>query len=68
MEGLTVAVSSTLKNGDNASISKPKGRSKAKAEARELIIDAHLRLKAGVCYGLIGRNGTGKSSASSLPV
>ncbi|PWY95347.1 ABC transporter [Aspergillus sclerotioniger CBS 115572] len=61
VEGLTIAVSSTL-NGDNASISKPKGRSKAKAEARELIVDAHLRLKAGVCYGLIGRNGTGKST------
>ena len=40
---------------------KPKGR-KGKAEARELIVDAHLRLKTGVHYGFIGRNGTGKSS------
>jgi ATPase subunit of ABC transporter with duplicated ATPase domains len=41
---------------------KSKSKSKSKAEARELIVDAHLRLKAGVHYGLIGRNGTGKSS------
>ncbi|PYI07152.1 P-loop containing nucleoside triphosphate hydrolase protein [Aspergillus sclerotiicarbonarius CBS 121057] len=61
VEGLTIAVSSTS-NEDNVPISKPKGRSKTKAEARELIVDAHLRLKAGVCYGLIGRNGTGKST------
>lgn len=40
---------------------KPKGK-KGKAEARELIVDAHLRLKTGVHYGFIGRNGTGKSS------
>ena len=29
---------------------------------RELLTDAHLRLKAGTHYGLIGRNGTGKST------
>ncbi|RAL05455.1 ABC-F family ATP-binding cassette domain-containing protein [Aspergillus ibericus CBS 121593] len=61
VEGLTIAVSSTS-NEEQVPASKPKGRSKAKAEAKELIIDAHLRLKAGVCYGLIGRNGTGKST------
>lgn len=30
--------------------------------ARELLQDAHLRLKEGVHYGFVGRNGTGKSS------
>jgi ATP-binding cassette, subfamily F, member 3 len=28
----------------------------------DLLEDAHLRLKEGVKYGLVGRNGTGKSS------
>ncbi|SNX85499.1 related to positive effector protein GCN20 [Melanopsichium pennsylvanicum] len=30
--------------------------------SRDLLSDAHLRLKAGTHYGLIGRNGTGKST------
>ena len=29
---------------------------------RELLVDANLRLFAGVHYGLVGRNGTGKST------
>lgn len=69
VEGLTIAVTSspadTTDDGDSSN-SKAKGKSKAKskskADARELIVDAHLRLKAGVHYGLIGRNGTGKST------
>ncbi|KZO96211.1 P-loop containing nucleoside triphosphate hydrolase protein [Calocera viscosa TUFC12733] len=28
----------------------------------DLLVDCHLRLKAGVRYGLLGRNGTGKST------
>lgn len=39
---------------------KPKG--KARGEGLELIANATLKLKAGVHYALIGRNGTGKSS------
>jgi ATP-binding cassette subfamily F protein 3 len=31
---------------------------------KQLLQDAHLRLKEGVHYGLVGRNGTGKSSES----
>ncbi|PWY89991.1 P-loop containing nucleoside triphosphate hydrolase protein [Aspergillus heteromorphus CBS 117.55] len=61
VEGLTIAVSSTS-NEENLSNPKSKGKSKAKAETRELITQGHLRLKEGVCYGLIGRNGTGKST------
>jgi ABC-type hemin transport system ATPase subunit len=36
------------------------------AESKEILADAHLKLKPGVRYGLFGRNGTGKSSASYL--
>ncbi|XHG07423.1 hypothetical protein AWENTII_010571 [Aspergillus wentii] len=57
--GLNILVSSAQPPKD---ASKSKGKSKAKNEGRELLVDAHLRLKSGVHYGLIGRNGTGKSS------
>ena len=40
--------------------SKQKG--KARAEGLELLANASLKLKAGIHYALIGRNGTGKSS------
>jgi len=43
---------------------KPKG--KARAEGLEILGNASLRLKAGVHYALIGRNGTGKSSEYSV--
>ncbi|KAL5342455.1 P-loop containing nucleoside triphosphate hydrolase protein [Aspergillus crustosus] len=62
VEGLTIAVVSPLDPAEDPPKTKAKGKSKAKAEARELIADAHLRFKAGVHYGLIGRNGTGKST------
>ncbi|PKX93686.1 ABC-F family ATP-binding cassette domain-containing protein [Aspergillus novofumigatus IBT 16806] len=65
VEGLTIAVTSSqadsVDDGDSKA-KKSKSKSKSKAEARELIVDAHLRLKSGVHYGLIGRNGTGKST------
>ena len=28
---------------------------------KELLVDAHLRLKSGVRYGMVGQNGVGKS-------
>ncbi|KAL2858084.1 P-loop containing nucleoside triphosphate hydrolase protein [Aspergillus pseudodeflectus] len=62
VENLTIAVASPLDDAEDAAKAKTKGKSKAKAEARELISDAHLRLKAGTHYGLVGRNGTGKST------
>ena len=31
---------------------------------REILVDARIRLKNGIKYGLIGRNGCGKSSRS----
>ncbi|KAJ5480082.1 hypothetical protein N7530_005591 [Penicillium desertorum] len=63
VDGLNIMVtSSTPESTEDASKSKTKGKSKAKAAGRELISDGHLRLKAGIHYGLIGRNGTGKST------
>jgi ABC-type polysaccharide/polyol phosphate transport system ATPase subunit len=63
VEGLGITVASpTPESTDDASKSKLKGKSKAKAQGKELLTDAHLRLKAGIRYGLLGRNGTGKSS------
>lgn len=38
-----------------------KGKSKAAVPALEILNDAELKLKGGVHYGLLGRNGTGKS-------
>ncbi|KAJ5994835.1 hypothetical protein N7481_001812 [Penicillium waksmanii] len=63
VEGLGITVASpTPESTDDASKSKLKGKSKAKAQGKELLTDAHLRLKAGIRYGLLGRNGTGKST------
>ncbi|PLB39924.1 ABC-F family ATP-binding cassette domain-containing protein [Aspergillus candidus] len=62
VDGLHISVASSLETTDTSSRPKSKGKSKAKAEARELIVDTHLRLKPGIHYGFIGRNGTGKST------
>ncbi|PYI23815.1 ABC transporter [Aspergillus violaceofuscus CBS 115571] len=62
VEGITIAVSSPQNHAESATTTDLKSKRKARAEARELISDAHLRLKAGVRYGLVGRNGTGKST------
>lgn len=61
MEGLDIVVTSPAP-AEDATKSKVKGKSKAKSAGRELICDGHLRLKGGIHYGLLGRNGTGKSS------
>jgi ABC-type polysaccharide/polyol phosphate transport system ATPase subunit len=55
IDGLNITVTSGGKPGV-----KPKG--KARAEGLEILANASLKLKAGVHYALIGRNGTGKSS------
>jgi ABC-type dipeptide/oligopeptide/nickel transport system ATPase subunit len=55
IEGLNITVTSGGKSGV-----KPKG--KQRAEGLEILGNASLKLKAGVHYALIGRNGTGKSS------
>jgi ABC-type polysaccharide/polyol phosphate transport system ATPase subunit len=50
----------TVTSGAGKAAAKPKG--KARAEGLEILANATLKLKAGVHYALIGRNGTGKSS------
>lgn len=46
------------------SIIPPSGKTEAKAtvKALDIVVDADLKLKHGVHYGLLGRNGSGKSS------
>ncbi|KAE9362680.1 P-loop containing nucleoside triphosphate hydrolase protein [Stipitochalara longipes BDJ] len=56
IEGLNITVTS----GAGKAGAKPKG--KARAEGLEILANANLKLKAGVHYALIGRNGTGKST------
>ncbi|RDW61616.1 ABC transporter-like protein [Coleophoma crateriformis] len=55
IEGLNITVTSGGKSG-------AKAKGKSKAEGLEILSSATLRLKAGTCYALIGRNGTGKST------
>ncbi|KAI9768077.1 MAG: hypothetical protein M1840_005111 [Geoglossum simile] len=58
IRGLNVRVTSSA--GED--ISDRKGKAKARAEEVEILVDAELKLKAGECYGLVGRNGSGKST------
>ncbi|TGO50312.1 hypothetical protein BCON_0186g00050 [Botryotinia convoluta] len=55
IEGLNITVTSSGK-------SSVKSKGKSKAEGLEILSNASLKLKAGICYALIGRNGTGKST------
>ncbi|ESZ97224.1 hypothetical protein SBOR_2389 [Sclerotinia borealis F-4128] len=55
IEGLNITVTSLGKSGV-----KPKGKSRA--DGLEILSNASLKLKAGIFYALIGRNGTGKST------
>jgi len=60
IDGLGITVTSSEKGG---AASTAKGKSKARAEGIEILSGAKLRLKEGQRYALVGRNGTGKSSA-----
>ncbi|KAK1962408.1 ABC transporter [Colletotrichum sublineola] len=55
IDGLNITVTSPGKSG-------VKGKSKARSEGIEILVDAKLRLKAGQRYALVGRNGSGKST------
>ncbi|KAH8589657.1 P-loop containing nucleoside triphosphate hydrolase protein [Bisporella sp. PMI_857] len=52
-------LSITVTSGDKAGA---KAKGKARSEGLEILANADLKLKAGVHYALIGRNGTGKST------
>ncbi|TVY80527.1 Protein GCN20 [Lachnellula suecica] len=55
IEGLNITVTSAAKPD-------VKAKGKARAEGLEILTNASLKLKGGVHYALIGRNGTGKST------
>jgi ABC-type polysaccharide/polyol phosphate transport system ATPase subunit len=55
--GLNLAIAPSR---DISQMKKPKA--KAAGQEIEILSNAELRLKAGVHYGLLGHNGTGKSS------
>ncbi|EEQ27134.1 conserved hypothetical protein [Microsporum canis CBS 113480] len=66
IQGLDLLVASRPSQGQDAESS---GAGKVKARKKEtaglgleILTSATLRLKAGVHYGLVGRNGTGKST------
>jgi ABC-type polysaccharide/polyol phosphate transport system ATPase subunit len=59
IEGLNITVTSSSGNPGS------KSKAKARAEGLEILTNASLKLKAGIHYALIGRNGTGKSSKFS---
>lgn len=60
IDGLSIAVTSPPPP-DEASSKTTKGK-KAKAEGLEILNNATLKLKPGIHYGLIGKNGTGKTT------
>ncbi|PHH75727.1 hypothetical protein CDD80_2148 [Ophiocordyceps camponoti-rufipedis] len=57
IEGLSITVSSAPP---------AKGKTKARAQGIDILSSADLRLKAGRRYGLVGRNGTGKSKDTKI--
>ncbi|EEH09620.1 ATP-binding cassette protein [Histoplasma capsulatum G186AR] len=70
IQGLNITI---IPSGPDPAISEPpdstksksakhRGKSKAKSDGVEILSNADLHLKAGVHYGLVGRNGTGKST------
>jgi ABC-type polysaccharide/polyol phosphate transport system ATPase subunit len=59
IEGLNITIASTDKAAG-------KSKAKARSDGVEILANAKLRLKAGQRYALIGRNGSGKSSMSSI--
>ncbi|EED21426.1 ABC ATPase, putative [Talaromyces stipitatus ATCC 10500] len=62
IQGLNITVHSPQQSSTETTEKKPKAKSKSKADGLELISNADLKLKAGVHYGLVGRNGSGKST------
>ncbi|OAX79582.1 hypothetical protein ACJ72_06095 [Emergomyces africanus] len=71
IQGLNITIASSGRNTTTADSSDPgkcskstksRGKSKAKSDGIEILSSADLHLKSGVHYGLVGRNGTGKST------
>ena len=60
---MNIAIATEADQDTEAPTSKAKGKAKAKGHGHglELLADAHLKLREGVHYALVGRNGSGKS-------
>ncbi|KAI1936054.1 hypothetical protein LOZ66_004972 [Ophidiomyces ophidiicola] len=61
VQGLDILISSSTIAQDGPALAKAR-KQKARSAGKEILMNANLRLKAGVHYGLVGRNGTGKST------
>ncbi|KAI1958860.1 hypothetical protein LOZ58_004897 [Ophidiomyces ophidiicola] len=61
VQGLDILISSSTIAQDGPALAKAR-KQKARSAGREILMNANLRLKTGVHYGLVGRNGTGKST------
>lgn len=57
MKGLNVSIVPS-----RAALKTKKSKAKAAVQELEILSNAELKLKPGVHYGMLGRNGTGKSS------
>ena len=53
----------TVTSAAENAASTTKAKSKSRSEGLEILSNAELKLKEGQRYALVGRNGTGKSSA-----
>ncbi|OJD19601.1 hypothetical protein AJ78_00458 [Emergomyces pasteurianus Ep9510] len=71
IQGLNITIASPVPTtttagssdaGKSSKSAKSRGKSKIKSDGIEILSSADLHLKAGVHYGLVGRNGTGKST------
>ncbi|KAI2085109.1 hypothetical protein LOZ36_004277 [Ophidiomyces ophidiicola] len=66
VQGLDLLISSSTTTqdglGNQAGALAKARKQKARSAGKEILMNANLRLKAGVHYGLVGRNGTGKST------
>ncbi|KAK9322524.1 P-loop containing nucleoside triphosphate hydrolase protein [Lipomyces orientalis] len=62
INGLNISIVPIASHRDPTVSSKSKLIKSSKAAAIEILVDAELKLKRGHRYGLIGRNGTGKST------
>ena len=63
IEKLTLSLRApTTPIGGVAASSGKKNKSKAAAADKDILVDANVKFQAGVHYGLLGRNGSGKSS------
>ncbi|KAF2718507.1 ABC transporter [Polychaeton citri CBS 116435] len=60
-KSVAISIVSDNKTGSSGTLT-TKSRAKVKADSQEILTNAHLRVKSGIHYGFVGRNGTDKST------